>query len=101
MIAARLREAREFMCLAPVEAATAAGIDSVDLTMLECGERPPNDLELQRLARVYGYTTSFFTAASVGADADRAIARLDGPLTHHDREEARRLAAYLRYAADD
>jgi transcriptional regulator with XRE-family HTH domain len=98
-IGERLREVREYLCVTEADAASRAGVGTADLAAIETGARQPNDLELQRLSRVYGHPTSYFSGVPAAIDA-AGRPRLTGDLTDNDRAELDRFTAYLRDTAD-
>lgn len=102
-LAQRLREARAYVGLERTDAAAAAGMAEAELASTEHGEREPDDLELERLARAYGYARGYFGRPVEPLDAATVavVARLGDGMSEHDRREAMLFAAYLRDAADD
>jgi transcriptional regulator with XRE-family HTH domain len=103
MIAERLRAAREYVGLDLPNAAASAGMTEPELEALEAGVRIPDDLELERLARAYGYRRGHFARPPEPLDeaAVAVVARLGDSMSEHDRGEAMLFAAYLRDAGDD
>jgi transcriptional regulator with XRE-family HTH domain len=102
-LAQRLREAREYVGLERTDAAAAAGMSEAALDAAERGKREPDDLELERLARAYGYARRHFARPAEPLDAATVavVARLGDGMSDHDRREATMFAAYLRDAAGD
>jgi transcriptional regulator with XRE-family HTH domain len=102
-LSGRLRDAREYVGLDVGGAAAAAGVPESELEALESGQRAPDDLELERLARAYGYGPGYFARDPEPLDesAVAAFARLGEVLSEHDRQEAMLFAAYLRDASED
>jgi transcriptional regulator with XRE-family HTH domain len=100
---ARLREAREYVGLAVADAAAAAGMADPELDAIERGARPPDELELERLARAYGYARGHFARPPQPLDEGTVavVARLGEAMSDHDRREAMLFAAYLRDAGED
>jgi transcriptional regulator with XRE-family HTH domain len=99
IVGARVREVREYVCLSVAAAAEAAGLDPDVVAAIEAGTRQPEELELARLARAYGYPPAYFrNAESPGAPAT-GVPRLVADLTEHDRNELDRFTAFLRDTA--
>jgi transcriptional regulator with XRE-family HTH domain len=98
-----LREARVYIGMTASEAAASAGVAEDGLASIECGERLPDDLEVQRLARAYGYRTGYFTSEDdpLPDDTVAVLARLTRELSERDRAEVERFAEYLRHASGD
>jgi len=99
----RLAEVRQYLGIGLAQAEAETGIPEAYLTAIETGQRPPDDLELGRLARCYGHPVSYFLRPPDPLDpsAVSVLARLTEGLTEHDRQEALRFAAYLRDASED
>lgn len=99
----RLAEVRQYLGIELAQAEAETGIPKADLTAIETGQRPPNDLELPRLARCYGHPVGYFRRPRdpLDSSAVSVLARLTDGLTDHDRQEALRFAAYLRDASED
>lgn len=102
-VGGRLAEVREYLGIELAQAEVETGLPAADLAAIESGERPPDDLELARLARFYGHPVGYFLRAPdpLDASAVSVLARLTDGLTEHDRQEALRFAAYLRDASED
>lgn len=101
-IASRLREVRAYLGFAPAFVATESGIGETAIEDIEQGRRDPDDLELRRLARTYGYPVGYFLGErpEVPHETVEVLARLTGSLKPEDRAEAERFAAYLRYSVE-
>jgi transcriptional regulator with XRE-family HTH domain len=99
----RLRAVREYVGLGIADAAEAGGLPEHELAAIEDGSTTLDDLVLQRLGRVYGLRTSYFTASEdeLRDEAVVVLGRLAGELAGQDHDEALRFAAYLRHALDD
>lgn len=102
-IATRLRDAREYVGLTVLDAAAAAGMADHDLDALERGARGADELELERLARAYGYARGHFARAPQPLDEDTVafVARLGETMSDRDRHEAMLFATYLRDSSED
>jgi transcriptional regulator with XRE-family HTH domain len=101
-VAGRLRELREYLCLTVEEAAALAAIEPSRLAALESGQAAADDVELARIARAYGHSTSYLRdgPSAPATSASRAGSpRLLADLTEHDRTELARFTAFLRDAA--
>ena len=102
-VAGRLAAARAYVGFSAPEVAAATGIGEDELAAIEAGERPVNDLELQLLARMYGYSAAFFHGHEelLPDEAVAILTRLTSELTEADRRQALRFAIYLRQATED
>lgn len=98
-----LAEVRQYLRIGLAQAEAETGISGADLTAIETDQRPPDDLELARLARCYGHPAGYFLRPPDPLDpsAVSVLARLTDGLTDHDRQEALRFVAYLRDASGD
>ena len=93
----RLREVRDYLCLALEDVAAATGVGVDELLALEEDARQPDQLVLRRLARAYGYPPSYFRGhPDAGGSAGVGIARLSGDVSSQDRDELDRFTAFLR-----
>ena len=102
-ISERLRTARVYVGMSAADVAAGTGIGEDDLAGIEGGTRKVDELELQRLARLYGYSAAYFHGYEepLPDDAVTILTRLTRELTEPDRQEALRFAAYLRQAPDE
>ena len=99
LLAARLREAREYLGFSQDEVAKYLGIARSALSNIETGHRRVDALELSKLARLYKRPVGAFT----GEELDDAVApevehlaRQAAELSPQDREELVRFAEFLR-----
>lgn len=101
-IAARLADARSYLGFSTAYVAAATGMTATALEAVESGRRAPDELELQRLSRAYGYPVRWFLGHddTVPEETVQLLARMVDALTSEDRAEALRFAAYLRYDAE-
>jgi transcriptional regulator with XRE-family HTH domain len=99
-LAARLRDAREYLGLTQEEVARYLGVPRSALSHIESGQRRVDALELKRLAQLYKQPMGYFTGESQvesGLPEDVAhLARAAASLSERDRQELRRFAEYLR-----
>lgn len=102
-IAGRLRDARLYVGMSATEVEAATGISEVDIAAIEDGVRAADDLELRRLARLYGYASAYFFGHDdpLPDESLTILTRLTSELTEHDRQQALRFAAYLRQVPGD
>lgn len=100
-MAERLRAIREYVGMDLEDAAAAARIGASDLSELETGAQPPNDLVLERLARAYGYKRGYFLQCPAPLNKANVVARFGEQLTDRDQHEATMFAAYLQDASSD
>jgi len=95
-IGARFREVRDYLCLTVADAAACAGLDDGDLLAIEKDERSLDELEIQRLARAYGYPAAYFRDSYRSMHATTTgQPRLLADLTEHDRGELARFTAFV------
>ncbi len=101
-MAARLREAREYLGFSQEEVATALGVSRPAVTNIEAGSRKVEALELQKLAKLYRHSVSFLLTGAeertVEAEQVAFAARALKGLSGKDLEEVARFADYLRNA---
>ena len=99
-LAARLREAREYLGLSQDEVAKVVGVSRSALSLIESGQRKLDALELKRLANIYqrplGYFTGETSEASIVPESVTHLARAAAKLTDKDREELLRFAKFLQ-----
>lgn len=100
-LAARLREAREYLNLSQQFVAAQTGIPRSAISDIERGVRKVDSLELQRFSRLYQYSVSYFLGEDHEVDPTdatvQALARAAGELTEEDRAEVLRFADFLRH----
>lgn len=97
-MAARLREAREYLGMSQEEVATALELSRPAVTNIESGARKVEAVELERLARLYGRPVEFFLRGEqpqLDAKVAFAARALQG-LSNKDLEEVARFAEFLR-----
>lgn len=99
-LAARLREAREYLKLSQDEVARALDLPRSAVSLMETGQRKVDAIELKRLADIYQRPITFFTG-EVGnpvaiPEAVQHLARAAAKLTDRDREELLRFAQFLQ-----
>jgi transcriptional regulator with XRE-family HTH domain len=98
-LAARLREAREYLGLSQQFVADQTGIPRVAVSAIENGKRKVEALELEGLARLYQYPVTYFLDGALDEPASvRALAREAKGLSERDREEVLRFAQFLKVA---
>lgn len=97
-MAARLREAREYLGMSQEEVAGALKVSRPAVTNIESGSRKVEAVELERLARLYGRTVEYFLRGDeLHLDVEVAFAArtLQG-LSKKDLDEVARFAEFLR-----
>ena len=104
-LAARLREAREYLGLSQDQVAQHIGVPRSALSNVENGQRKVEVVELTRLATLYKRPITFFTGEATDAPAAppsslpsdvELLARKASKLTPKDRAELTRFADFLR-----
>jgi len=95
----RLREVREYLCLSHDEVHEQTGLDVGALDAIERGVRVIDELELQRVARSYGYPPTYFLHGGVEQAPAGGPPRLLSDLTEHDQQEVDRFRAFLQDTA--
>lgn len=96
-IAARLKEAREYLGLSQQEVATSLNVPRSAVSMIESGQRGVESLELRALAKLYQRPIGYFT----GEDAEplssevAMLAKQVAKLTEQDRNELLRFTEFL------
>lgn len=97
-LAARLREAREYLGLSQQYVAGETGIPRTAISDIERGVRRVDSLELKRLSRLYRYPVGHFlgVAAEEESDALAALRAAAQSLDEGDLQEVVRFASYLR-----
>lgn len=99
-MAARLKEAREYLGLSQDEVANALGLSRPAVSNIESGSRKIEAIELDRLAKLYGRPVNFFLSGEI-SDTDKAekvgfYARTFKGLSAKDLDEVARFAEFLR-----
>ena len=99
-LARRLKEARSYLNLSQQYVSEQTGLARSAISEIENGHRRVDSLELKRLARVYGCSTSFFLGDDKPTEDESviALARLAGEMSEADRQEVLRFATYLRHS---
>jgi len=103
-LAARLREAREYLGLSQELVAETLSVPRAAISALEAGKRKVSSLELRDLARLYKRPVTYFLEEPLeGADnpmdgAARALFRATKNLSEEDRQQVVRFAEFLRDA---
>lgn len=100
-MAARLREAREYLGMSQDEVAIALKLSRPAITNIESGTRKVEAVELEQLANLYGRPVNYFLTGKVPVEGDARVAfaaRALRGLTQRDLEEVARFADYLRTA---
>jgi transcriptional regulator with XRE-family HTH domain len=96
-IAARLKEAREYLGLSQQEVAAALTLPRTAVSMMESGQRGVDSLELKALAKLYQRPMSFFTGeeeTTLGSDV-ALLAKQVAKLSEQDRNELLRFSEFL------
>ena len=99
-MAARLRDAREYLGMSQDEVAAALKLSRPAITNIESGSRKVEAIELDQLAQLYGRTVTYFLS---GEQADQTssesvafYARTLTGLSEKDLTEVARFAEFLR-----
>jgi transcriptional regulator with XRE-family HTH domain len=94
----RLRGAREYLNFSQEEVAIALGVSRPAVTNMEAGARKVDSLELDKLARLYGRTVTYFLSGEEEVTDEKIAfaARALHGLSGHDLEEVTKFANYLR-----
>jgi transcriptional regulator with XRE-family HTH domain len=98
-LAARLREAREYVQLSQEEVAQILQIPRSAISLIEKGERKVDALELKQLAQLYQRTVENLTGAEAPPELPEEVvhlARTASKLTSRDLEELTRFAQFLQ-----
>lgn len=100
-VAARLREAREYLGLSQDDVATALDLSRPAITNIESGTRKVDALELQQLAQLYGRSVQYLLGTEEGLQDSKIAfaARTLKGLSDRDLEEVARFAEFLRRSA--
>ena len=100
-LAAKLREAREYLGFSQDDVAQHLGIPRSALSNIETGQRKVDAVELKRLAELYKKPLAHFTgeappaSSSLPADVEH-LARKASKLTPKDRAELARFSDFLQ-----
>ena len=94
-LAARLREAREYVGLRQEEVARALGIPRASVSALESGKRRVSSLELRRLARLYRRSVAWLLGEDHEIDTSASLFRATAALSDNDKEQVLRFAEFL------
>lgn len=98
-LAARLKEAREYLGLSQETVAQQLDIPRASVSALESGRRRVTSIELQRLARLYRTTVSALLDEDQRADpVGDALYRTATTLSDEDRQQVLRFAQFLKSA---
>jgi transcriptional regulator with XRE-family HTH domain len=100
-LAARLREAREYLGLSQEFVAEQLGVPRATISAMETAKRKVTSLELKQLARLYRRDYSFFLGDEPAAEEEpvgAALFRATQGLSPEDREQVLRFAQFLRQA---
>lgn len=99
-MAARLREAREYLGLSQDDAATALSISRPAITNIESGSRKVEAVELNQLSKLYQRSVDYFLTGtsehSESAEGTKFFARNLKDLSPRDLAEVARFASFLR-----
>lgn len=96
-IAARLKEAREYLGLSQQEVAASLNLPRTAVSMIESGQRRVESLELKALAKLYQRPIGYFTGdeAQPLASEVALLAKQVSKLTEQDRNELLRFTEFL------
>ena len=94
-LAARLREAREYVGLLQGDVAKALGIPRASVSALESGKRRVSSLELRRLARLYRRPVGWLLGEDADVDLSAPLHRATAALSDNDKEQVLRFAEFL------
>jgi transcriptional regulator with XRE-family HTH domain len=98
-LAARLKEAREYVGLSQEDVAQILKIPRSAISLIEKGERKVDALELKQLAQIYQRNIDHFTGAAPEAELPEEIAHLArtaSTLTTKDLNELKSFAQFLQ-----
>ena len=97
ILAAKLKEAREYIGLKQEQVASHLGIPRTAVSEIEKGKRTVSAIELKKLAQLYQRSVQFFTGEGPAIPADVAfLARTAESLSDGDRQELQRFAEFLK-----
>lgn len=96
-IAARLKEAREYLGLSQQEVSDATGISRTGISQLEAANRRVAAQELKALAKLYQRPVAYFTGEETAEFPEEInmLARQASALSDKDRSELMRFAEFL------
>jgi transcriptional regulator with XRE-family HTH domain len=100
-LAARLREAREYLGLSQEFVAEQLGVPRATVSAMETAKRRVTSLELKQLARLYRRDYSFFLGDEPPAEEEpvgAALYRATQGLSPEDRQQVLQFAQFLRQA---
>jgi transcriptional regulator with XRE-family HTH domain len=98
-MAARLREAREYIGLLQEDVASALGIPRASVSAFESGKRRVTGLELRRLARLYRRQVGWLLGEEeVELSNAEPLFRATESLSEQDKEQVLRFAEFLAAA---
>lgn len=97
-MAARLKDAREYLGLSQDDVATALGISRPAVTNIESGNRKVEAVELDQLAKLFGRPVEYFLSGETKEVSEKAAfyARTFHDLSEKDLDEVARFAEFLR-----
>lgn len=99
-MAARLKEAREYLGLSQEDVATAVNIPRPAISRIESGQRNVEALELEQLARLYTRPVQYFLSGEKPKEELESkvafAARALKGLSDKDLDEVARFASFLR-----
>lgn len=99
VLAARLREAREYLGLSQEEVARHLDLSRASISAIEAGKRRVQSLELRDLARLYRTTVEYLLGEDPETDpVAEALFRTTKGLDEEDRRQVLRFAQFLREA---
>jgi len=96
-IAAKLREAREYLVLSQQEVADALKLSRSAVSLIETAQRGVDSTELKAMARLYQRPIGYFTGEEpqpLGGDV-ALLAKQVSKLSEQDRSELLRFSEYL------
>jgi len=96
-IAAKLKEAREYLGLSQQEVADILKLSRSAISLIETAQRGVESVELKLLAKLYQRPIGFFTdedAQTIGGDV-AMLAKKVAKLSQQDRDELLRFSEYL------
>jgi transcriptional regulator with XRE-family HTH domain len=96
-IAARLKEAREYLGLSQQEVAASTGLSRSAISLIETGQRKLSAQELKTFSRVYQRPVGYFTGEEATAYSEdiNMLARKASTLSERDRSELMRFTQFL------
>jgi transcriptional regulator with XRE-family HTH domain len=97
-MAARLKEAREYVGLSQEEVARILKVPRTAISLMESGDRKVDALEIKTLANLYQRTVEYLTDATqpVIPQEVQHLARTASKLTAEDLQELTRFAQFLQ-----